>query len=306
MRRFPSTHFADEYLKFDKGEPMSSRFHALMGLLLLTVCVTCICLPCIDARGDDLASIIDQQDTHPLKSALDFAQTHRKYIHEHVHNYACQLVKRERIHGRMQPYQFVDVKVRCETLPDVEPAKPMAVLMKFLGPASVKGRTVLFVDGENEGLVLVRKGGRGIFKNVELEIEPNGDAARRESKYSITDIGLDHIMDRLIELVQIDLHVDPTGENTKVSYFRAAKVKDRTCTHIEVVHPEKVSGLQYYKASLYVDDELHVPIRLVVHDWPTEEGSEPELVEEYNYVNLKLNTEIDDALFERDAYFNHK
>ncbi|MGI9470208.1 MAG: DUF1571 domain-containing protein [Rubripirellula sp.] len=279
---------------------MITRFHALAGLIVL------MCLPLVPTQAEGLASIIDKKDSHPLGSALDYAQTHRKYIHEHIRNYTCQLVKRERIVGRMQPYQFVDVKVRCETLADQEPFKPMAVLMKFMGPASVKGRTVLFVEGQNEGRALVRKGGRGMFKDVELEIDPDGDAARRESKYPITDIGLDSIMDHLIELVQLDLHIDPSGENTKVAYFRNAKVKDRSCTHIEVVHPEKVSGLQFYKAELYVDDELHVPIRLVVHDWPSTEGSEPELIEEYNYVNLKLNTEIDDALFDRDTYFNHK
>lgn len=289
-----------EKSRASKGEPMISRFHTLLGLIVLA------CLPSLGTNAEDLASVIDRQGSHPLGSALDYAKSHRKYIHENVRNYTCQLVKRERLNGRMQPYQFMDVKVRCESVKGQEPFQPMAVLMKFLGPASLKGRTVLYVDGKNDGLVLVRKGGRGMFKNVELEIDPDSDAARRESKYPITEVGLDNIMDHLINLVQLDLHLDPTGNNTKVSYFRDAKVKDRSCTHIEVVHPKQENGLQYYKAGLYVDDELHVPIRLVVHDWPSSEGGEPELLEEYNYVNLKLNTDIDDALFDRDTYFNHK
>ena len=67
--------------------------------------------------------------------------------------------------------------------------------------------------------------------------------------------------------------------------------------HIRVVHPDRGAGLTFHKASLYVDDALHIPIRLVVHDWPRHKGDEPPLLEEYTYVKVRLNVGLTDADF---------
>lgn len=243
---------------------------------------------------------------HPLQKTIEYAKSRSNYIRNHIRDYTCQLVKRERIDGRLQPYQLAAVKFRREReAKDGDDQMPMAVMMEFQAPKSVKGRTVLYVDGENEGLVLVKKGGRGAFKNVELKIDPRGKIARRESNYAITDVGFDKIMDRLVDRVTADIERDPDGSNTKVSYFRGAKVKDRVCTHIQVLHPEDRGGVEFYRASLYVDDELHVPIRLVVYGWPQEDDKKNlPLIEEYNYVNLKLNVGLDDEQFEKQTYFD--
>ena len=58
--------------------------------------------------------------------------------------------------------------------------KPLAVFMQFLAPKSIKDRRVLFIEGQNDGKVLVRKGGN-LMKHVKLTIDPHGSAARRES-----------------------------------------------------------------------------------------------------------------------------
>ncbi len=44
--------------------------------------------------------------------------------------------------------------------------------------------------------------------------------------------------------------------------------------------------------------ELNVPIRYESYDWPTEKGGEPILVEEYTYLNLKLNNGLTDLDFD--------
>ncbi|MDA7915462.1 DUF1571 domain-containing protein [bacterium] len=45
---------------------------------------------------------------------------------------------------------------------------------------------------------------------------------------------------------------------------------------------------------------------MVVFDWPTSAGGKPRLVEEYNYMNLKLNVALDPDLFLKSQYFNGK
>ncbi|MAI70975.1 MAG: hypothetical protein CMM01_08710 [Rhodopirellula sp.] len=273
-----------------------------VGCLLLLCC----CASQNALHGEGLPSQGEPVSVHPLAATIQFAEERQHYIKENIRSYSCRLVKRERIGGRLQAYQYADIKVRCAGYTAGQKSEPMSVLMKFLGPTRLKGRLVLFTEGDEDGQAWVRMGGPGLFKNVELKVEPNGESARRESRYPITDIGFDRIMQRLIDLAKKDLHTDPAAHNTVVRYFQNAKLKDRSCTHIQVEHPEKSEKFTFYKASLYVDDELNVPVRLVVFDWPPGDGGPPCLMEEYNYMNLKLNVAISHELFAKSRYFNQK
>ena len=276
----------------------------LAGALVLVVAG--LTAPQWSARADELVSAEPKPSAHPLEKTMQYAIARAQYIREHVRDYTCQLIKRERIAGTLQSYQYALTKVRCERRTDDRVVQPLAVLMEFKKPASMKGRMVLYVEGENDGLVLVRKGGRGVLKGVELKFDPLGNAAKRESNHPITDIGLSKLIERLIERIENDIEHDPTGSNTVVSYFRKAKVGDRECTHIQVTHPQHGDGFDYYRASLYVDDEMQVPIRLVAYDWPEKEGEKPVLLEEYNYVNLKLNVGLSDEEFLKSTHFDEE
>lgn len=244
------------------------------------------------------ASVSAKPKSHPLAWTLRYSRSRAEYIRENVRDYSCRLIKRERIGGELQKHQFIQVKMRCEQKGEDDVVRPMAVFMQYLAPGSIKGRKVLYVDGQNDGMMEVVKGGRA-FKYVKLEIDPNGKAARRESNYPITDVGFDKVIERLTQRVTDDIENDPHATNTEVSHFRNARVNDRVCTHIRVVHPKPGDGFEFHKASLYVDDELNVPIRLVVYDWPQGESEKPPLIEEYTYVDLKLNIGLTDDDFSR-------
>ena len=289
--------------RFFRGSPMwqtAKTGRWFSGVLILVVSL------CARAAAEGLPSRVEGPSVHPLATTIQFAETRLAYIREHVRTYRCQLVKRERMGGRMQAYQYADVMVQCSHGEVGETQQPMSVFMRFLGPAKMKGRIVLFTEGQDDNLAWVRMGGSGLFKDVELKIDPHGDAAKRESRYPINQIGFDQIMERLIDLANADLKADPQGKNTVVTYFRNAKLKDRSCTHIEVVHPQRAESLAFHKASLYVDDELNVPVRLVVYDWPASPDAGPKLVEEYNYVNLQLNVTLPHDVFHKAKYFNEK
>jgi hypothetical protein len=249
-----------------------------------------------EAGGDQTPAKKSSQFVHPLAWTIDFANSRSEYIQTSVRDYTCRLIKRERIDGELQPYQLARLKVRSEQRVDGEVVKPMAVFMQFLGPSRLKDRRVLYIDGQNDGQALVRKGG-GVLKNLQLSVNPHGNAAKRESNYPITDVGFDKVVERLIELANDDIARDPRGENTKVSYFRDAKVGNRKCMHIRVIHPEESEGMQFHIASLYVDNELQLPTKLAVYGWPERAGEQPPINEEYNYVDLRLNVGLADADF---------
>ncbi len=237
---------------------------------------------------------------HPLMWTVDFAKSRSDYIRRTVRDYSCRLIKRERIDGELQPYQLARLKVRSEQRLDGEIIKPMAVFIQFLGPSRLKDRRVLYIDGQNDGQALVRKGG-SVLKHLQLSIDPHGSAAKRESNYPITDVGFDKFVDRLIQRANDDIARDPTAENTKVSYFRNAKVGDRKCLHIRVVHPRPGNDMEFHIASLYVDNELQVPTKLAVYGWPEFEGDQPPVNEEYTYVDLRLNVGLADTNFSETA-----
>jgi hypothetical protein len=250
--------------------------------------------------ADETETAATAAAAHPLAWTLKYASSNSDYIHQNVHDYSCRLIKRERIDGKLQSPQFARVKVRCEQKQDGEVVKPMAVFIQFLAPAKIKDRRILYIDGQNNGEMLVRKGGISM-KYLKLRLKPGSTQALRESKYPITEIGFDKIFDRLIQLAKDDMASDPTAANTQVSHFRDAKVNDRVCSHLRVVHPAQGKGIMFHEANLFVDNELKVPIRLVVHGWPESEGGEKPLIEEYSYVDLKMNVGLKDADFSEES-----
>lgn len=250
----------------------------------------------VSAIAEEPSAKTSEVSAHPLLATVRYATSRSVYIRENIRDYSCRLIKRERINGELQEHQFARVKVRCEQRLDDRVVQPTAVFMQFLGPRRIKDRRILYIAGKNDGMVLVRKGGN-VMKYLKLTVDPNGHRAKQESNHPITDVGFDKIIDRLIQRAKDDIDRDPSGGNTSVSYFRDANVNGRQCTHVRVVHPKQSDGMEFHIASLYVDDELHVPIRLVVYGWPKREGEKPPIDEEYTYLDLRLNVGLTDADF---------
>lgn len=234
---------------------------------------------------------------HPLAPALLFAVKHHQHIEENVRDFSCILVKRERINGRLRPYEYLQTKVRREQTNDGTVIVPFAAYAEYLAPRKVRGRRVLYVDGQNDNKLVVRNGGQR-FNYVTVRIAPDSDAVKREANYPITELGLSNVVSRLIEQVQDDIEADPEAKNTEVSFFSGAKIDDRPCTHIRVTHDKESPALDFHLANVYVDDELKVPIRVEGYGWPKNDGDKPPLLEEYTYTRLKLNVGLTDADFD--------
>jgi len=246
-------------------------------------------------EGEQLA-LPDNWRSHPMAPALEFALSRYKYIRANVRDFTCLLSKRERINGRLKDYEYALTKVRSRSVTSGGTIEPYSVFMQYLAPARIRGRRVLFVSGRNDGKVIVRNGGRR-FGYITVTIDPESDAAKRESRYAITELGLESVSRRLLEQAIADIRHDPTGANTEVEILPEVFVDDRSCTRIQIVHPEPAEAIGFHIARVYIDNELQVPIRVSGFDWPDEPGEDPPLLEEYNYTQLKLNVGLDAADF---------
>lgn len=230
---------------------------------------------------------------HPLDEALKMARQQLAHSQRNVIDYTCKIVKRERINGKLGQIEIMDAKIRNRKESSTgSVVTPFSVYLKFLKPSSIKDREVLFVQGENNGKLLAKEGGRfGLLPSVWLK--PDGAMAMRGQKYPLTDIGIENLITKLIE----------RGEKEKkfndcvVQFHKGFKVNNRVCTLLELKHPDKKPHHEFHLAQIFIDDQLQLPIRYAAYDWPKKPNERPQVIEEYTYLDVKLNVGLDKADF---------
>ena len=179
---------------------------------------------------------------------------------------------------------------------DGQPAIPFSVYLEFLGPTKIRGRKVLYVAGQNHGKMLARNGGKR-FNYVIVRIDPRSDAAMRESLVPITEMGFENMTRILIRLLDENIKHDPAGTNSHLAFYKNAKVNDRNCTRIVGHTSGAEQRARLHSADVFVDDQLHIPIRLQAYGWPTRPDGPKPLLFEYTYEDLRLNVGLTDADF---------
>jgi len=225
-----------------------------------------------------------QPNEHPLMPALRWAQEGKREI-EKLKDYSAVMVKRERIDGKVGNYEYMFVKIR---------QKPLSVYMTFLDPPAAKGQEVIYIAGQNDGKMWAHPAGLRNKIIGTVSLDPTGPIAMKGNLYPITEIGLLNLVTRLLEVGERDSQY---GE-CEVKFLPGAKINGRSCTCIQVMHPVPRRNFLFHLARIFVDDELSVPIRYEAYSWPREPGGDPELLEEYTYLNLKLNNGFTDADFD--------
>lgn len=239
----------------------------------------------------------------PMDRALDSARRGLANCRASVDDYTALLVKRERVGGELGQLEFMECKIRNRKTDNGRVTQPLSVYLNFLKPSSVKGREVIYVEGRNDGNLVAHEGGfKGKFLPT-VNLPPTGALAMRGQRYPMTEIGVENLIVKLIE----------RGENAKkqkdvkVELVKGRKLNNRVCTLLKVTQPTRRPGLEFYQAQVFMDDELQIPIRYIAYDWPRQPGAKLEVIEEYNYLNLKVNVGLKDSDFDpyNSAYNFH-
>jgi hypothetical protein len=200
-----------------------------------------------------------------------------------VHDYTCTFQKRERIDGRLTAPHIMVMKARTQ---------PNSIYFKFQTPN--KGREAIYVAGRNGGRILAHDVGFGKLLAGTMRLDPKGTMAMEDNRHPVTEAGIGHMIDTIARHWEIELS---TGESL-VSIHHDVRVGDRTCTMIEAVHPKKKAEFLFHSVKLYIDHEHGLPIRFEAYDWPKHPGAAPELVEEYTYLNMRVNVGLRDMDFD--------
>jgi hypothetical protein len=232
---------------------------------------------------------------HPLDPALATAQNSLDLIRSTVTDYTATVIKRERIKGVLGDYEYMFTKIRNRKLEGDQIKTPLSVYLKFLKPKSCEGREVVWVEGQNNNKLRAHEG--GIIPLPAVWLDPDGALAMRGNLHPIYHIGIENLVVKLIEKGNVVRKLGP--ENCEVWTTKGAKVNNRVCTVINVRHPEQKPAYEFNLAQIFIDDELQVPIRYAAFHWPTSpEEKTGAVLEEYTYINLKLNVGLQDVDFD--------
>ncbi len=229
----------------------------------------------------------DLAGLHPLDPVLKLAEQIKQRIESDVVDYTATITKRERIRGKLNDEETMEAKIR-QSRPNASPAVPFAVYLKFIEPSASAGREVIWVDGQNDGDLLSYQ-----FR-IPVKIAPTGTIAMMGNKYSITEIGMLRMVEKLIEKGMRDRELG----DCRVEIFEHQEVDGRDCKLIQVTHPERDKQFDFHIAQIYIDSQLNLPIRYAAYLWPDQPNSAPPLEEEYTYKNLKINVGLTDKDFD--------
>jgi len=234
-------------------------------------------------------------EPHPLVPAMQLASESYAFLRNNVSDYACRIVKQERIDGRLKPMEFMDAKVRHRKIINGRQVQRPSIYLHFLKPSEMVDREVLWVEGTNGGKMVVRRGGTR-FEYLTLDLDPAGDAALQYSRYPASESGMIDMVRKLVDVGTADMQY---GE-CDVQIFNNVKVDNRPCKCVQVVHPRRRSVFLFHIVRIFIAKDVPIPVRYEAYDWPISDSQESPLIEEYTFQDIRLNVGFSDAEFQRN------
>jgi hypothetical protein len=224
----------------------------------------------IAAKG---AMVLDSRLASPLEQSLQTARASRDTI-RNIHGYTCTFRKHEQLKkGAALTNQTMSLKLRRE---------PFSVYLKFVEPNP--GRQVLYVDGRNDGKFYFKEPSGFLSYMGTMSIHPTSRDAMKESRHPVTMVGMEKMLDKLIQ----EWETSATFAETQVTFEPQVKLGSLDCVLCEVVHPQQREPFKFYKCRLYIDKKTHYPVRGEQYAFPVKPGKPPQLVEQYEYLDVKI------------------
>ena len=208
--------------------------------------------------------------------------------------YTAKFFKRELVAGTMDGGQQMNIKIRHA---------PFSIYMKWL--TGDKGREVLYVEGQNDGEMIVKMGGIKGRLLPAMKLDPYGSLALSKSRHPVTRLGLVNLADEVL----IHRHEELQREPLACTCWMAdhASFNERPCYCVSVEYPSPDIKKEYRKSVLLLDKEWMVPVSIQNYSWAGSEQAdltgaeldEATLIEHYGYSEINILPEIADAEFDR-------
>ncbi|HEX4072571.1 MAG TPA: DUF1571 domain-containing protein [Planctomycetaceae bacterium] len=211
----------------------------------------------------------------------------------HIPGYTATLAKQERIGDWLSDEIAFGIKVRHQ---------PFSVFMRWQS-GDEAGKEVLYVDGKDDGGLLVHLGGLKGRILPALKIDPFGSLALQHSRYPITKLGILALTDTLIERRELEMR---SKIRVRVEQKPDADCDGRHCSIYVFEDADRAQSPLYRKSVQYIDRQWNVPLRVANYTWPEPgqhlEGSaldEATLIEYYMYSDVVADARLTDGDFDR-------
>ena len=186
---------------------------------------------------------------NPLEPALIRARDSLTHIQANVRDYTAVFVKRHRVNGKLTEQTWANMKVRNRRMRNERIEVPMSVYLEFLKPTSVKGREVIWVEGQNDGKLIAHEAGIRNLMNVKLD--PKGTLAMRDERYPITEIGMENLAMKLVDAAK----TEEVHAGCEVRVSKNAKIGDHACDMYEVTYPKRQPDVDFYRTRVFFSRE---------------------------------------------------
>ena len=206
-----------------------------------------------------------------------------RYDQQGIKGYSCIFQKQERIGGKLQLSEEIEVFFRDQ---------PHSVFMHWLR-GQRKADSMIYVEGENNGQMLVHPAGiAGTFVKV-VTRDPEGEEAKQSGRYSVIGFGMKKALERAVEAWKTAKEKD----TLQVEYLGIRTVHeagDRPCytLHRTLPKPQEDGTLD---VTLYIDKDSWLQVGSVI------KGEDNKLIGEYMFRDIHINPQFKANQFERSA-----
>ena len=198
-----------------------------------------------------------------------------------IPGYTANFTKEEVVGGEATGPQTMRLKLRHA---------PYSIYLRWV--EGKPGQELLFVEGKNDGKMIVRAGGlKGILGAIKLDVD--GRMARNNARHPVTEMGLLKLATSVLEYRY--------REASWTSGYRCVESEDlideRPCHCFTLVYDSPEQSPEYRKSKLWIDKEFLVITKICNFGWPEEKIAASEIdektkLEEYTYTNLNFHPSL--------------
>jgi len=214
---------------------------------------------------------------------LGYLESCLERCEKEVQGYICTFRKQERVQGRLLKAEKIVAHCR---------EKPFSVHMDWL-EGEGKAKKVLYVEGENDGKMLVRAKGP-IAGLIVLTKDPEGPETKAAGRFPVTRFGMIHGLRSVVESMQAakgrgTLHVRYEGK------VKLAEAGDRELHQFvrTPYEPPEVDGIHHL--TVFIDPVTGLQVGSIV------KNAAGELIAEYFFSEIQLNPRFSAEQFTRKA-----
>ncbi len=250
-----------------------------------------LCLPLCLAIGSDrvqnLTSVLSHpaqvsKEAMPVDDPVDFLkECLRRFDERNIAGYEMVMLKQERLGGQLQPSEEIEVRYRT---------KPHSVVLKWI-KGERKATSAMFVEGENNNMLLIHPAGIAGRLIKVVERDPEGEDAKQSGRYSMREFGLRATMQRTLGGFE---RAKALG-TSKMSYLGVLKVKelnDRLCYAFKRIDAQPQED-GFSDVTIYIDKETWIQVGTLL------KADDGKVIAEYLFRDIKFNPTFKPEQFTR-------